>query len=88
MCWFPQPMPRTLVSAHFYIYLLGKDHTIELCPRCRLEQARSIPIMLPEQAVLSCILGPVKSKYQLSLLANIAGWMLVEKVPGASSGSL
>lgn len=86
--WILRPTPCVPISIHFSFHFLEKRHTIELCPRCRLEQARSMAIMLPEQAVLSCILGPVKLKYQLSRLANMVGWVLMEKVLGPSSGSL
>lgn len=44
-------------------------------------------IMLVEQAVLSCMLGPCKSKYQLSLLAKIDGEVPVAAFVGAVSGS-
>lgn len=44
-------------------------------------------IMLVEQAVLSCILGPRKLKYQLNLLAKIDGEVPVAELVGPSSGS-
>lgn len=44
--------------------------------------------MLEEQAVFSCMLGPFKSKYQLSLLAKIDTEAPVAVFAGASSGSL
>lgn len=44
-------------------------------------------IMLVEQAVLSCMLGPRKSKYQLSLLAKMDGEVPVAVFVGDSSGS-
>lgn len=44
--------------------------------------------MLEEQAVFISTLGPLKSKYQLNLLASIAELIPVVIVVGASSGSL
>lgn len=44
--------------------------------------------MLDEQAVLSGMLGPFKSKYQLNLLAKIEKETPVTVLEGASSGSL
>lgn len=61
---------------------------MELWPHRSDWQARSIATMLEEHAVFSCMLGPFRSKYQLSLLAKIETEAPVAVFAGASSGSL
>lgn len=45
-------------------------------------------IMLDEHAVLTWMLGPLRSKYQLSRFAWILGLVAVDTIWGALSGSL
>jgi hypothetical protein len=58
-------------------------HTMLLCPLLKLWHARSTVIILDEQAVLTCILGPLRSKYQLSLFAWILGLVAVDTICAA-----
>lgn len=62
--------------------------TIEASPLCKLWQARCVATMLDEQAVSTCIFGPLRSKNHPSLLANSAGDVPVVICVGASSGTL
>jgi hypothetical protein len=61
---------------------------MELSPFRKDVHARSIPTMLPEQAVSMCILGPSRLKYQLTRFASIARAVPVIAVRGFVSGSM
>lgn len=71
------------VSLHFWTLLFLARHTIELCPLRKLWHARSTVIILDEQAVLTCMLGPLRSKYQLSRFAWMLGLVAVDTICAA-----
>lgn len=83
----PKPGVKQRLALPDTLALLA-SHTIELCPLLRLWHARSIVIILEEQAVLTCMLGPLRSKYQLSRFAWILGLVEVANIFAAVSGSL
>lgn len=69
-------------------FLVGFSLTMDASRLCKLWQARCVATILEEQAVSTCIFGPLKSKYQPSLLANRAGDVPLDTCVGASSGAL